>query len=237
MEMRTVEKDPAIIARMQALVGSWQERGDQRAVFLSCYQMMTQNMLTAIERGEFRDSLWIGRLLHDFADYYFKALEQYDRNPTSTPRVWYIAHDAARDSKSMALQNLLLGVNAHINYDLVLTLDDLLHSEWQRLSPEKQADRYWDYCYVNDIIGKTIDAVQDQVLEPAMPILDIFDSLLGRHDETLVSNLITHWRENVWKQAVCLFDCDNPQERTSLIVNVEKNALRHASVIGLGRFL
>ncbi len=32
---------------------------------------------------------------------------------------------------------------------------------------------YTDHCHVNDVIGGTIDAVQDQVIEPAMPVMDI----------------------------------------------------------------
>jgi hypothetical protein len=66
---------------------------------------------------------------------------------------------------------LLLGVNAHINYDLVLTLVDLLEPEWKQLSAEQCQQRHSDYCHVNEIISLTIDIVQDDVLERSIPTI------------------------------------------------------------------
>ena len=54
--------DDATVARMQALIQGWEAASDQRAIFLSCYRMMTGNMRVAIERGEFRDPAWVDRL-------------------------------------------------------------------------------------------------------------------------------------------------------------------------------
>src|SRR5690606_32407413 len=113
--------DAPVIARMQTFLRQWEDAADRKAVFLRCYSMMTANMLVAIEQGEFRDRTWVERLLHRFADYYFLALDAYEQERTAAPAVWQLAHDAARDDAALPIQNLLLGVNAHINYDLVLT--------------------------------------------------------------------------------------------------------------------
>ena len=88
--------------------------------------MMTNNMLIAIDQDEFHDPEWVSILLHRFADYYFEALDKYEAGDIQTPVVWEVAHDAATERKIFVLQNLLLGVNAHINYDLVVTLVELL---------------------------------------------------------------------------------------------------------------
>ena len=50
------------------------------------------------------------------------------------------------------LQNLLLGINAHINYDLVLTIYDMPAPEWERLTEEQRRRRFQDHCTVNVII-------------------------------------------------------------------------------------
>jgi hypothetical protein len=218
---------------MQTQVARWEAQSDPRSIFLSCYQMMTRNMLAAIERCEFDDPAWVGRLLERFAGYYFIALETYDRDPASAPAVWQQAHASARDAKLLALQKLLLGVNAHINYDLVLTLAEVLEPEWAGLSAPRRGERYADHCRVNAVIARTIDAVQDQVLEPAMPGLALVDNLLGRLDEQAISGLIARWRDSVWRHATSLLETGAPDRRALLIQQVEDEALRRARAIAL----
>jgi hypothetical protein len=103
-----------VVARMDKLVQQWEANADRRAIFLKCYMMMTRNTLLAIERHEFNDPEWVERLLHRFADYYFVALEAYEQNPSATPLVWQLTHNATRRKRVSPLQHLLLGVNAHI---------------------------------------------------------------------------------------------------------------------------
>lgn len=227
--------EDAVLAQMEAQIGRWEQTSDLRVIFLSCYLMMTRNMRTAIERGEFHDSVWVDRLLENFAGYYFVALEVYDKDPASAPAVWQMAHQATRAPGALALQLLLLGVNAHINYDLVLSLVDLLGPEWAGLSPEQRAARYADHCHVNEVIGCTIDAVQDQVLEPAMPVMDLFDKLLGPLDERLISAMLTRWRETVWRYAVRLVETSDAADQQRLLREVEQEALRMGDIITIMR--
>ncbi len=227
--------DADVIARMQAIVRGWEEAADRRAVFLTCYMMMTENMQTAVAQGEFVDCDWVDRLLCHFAGYYFVALDAYQRDRASAPKVWQLAHDAALEGRELALQQLLLGVNAHINYDLVLTLADLLETEWAELSDEARRRRYADYCHVNAIIGRTIDAVQDQVLDPVMPVMEWVDRLFGGLDEKLISRIITDWRESVWEHAAHLLDTHDPAMRAVLVQRVEDEALQRGHLIGLRR--
>lgn len=222
---------PQTVARMQNLIVQWENESDDRSVFLDCYRMMTENMIAAIEGCDFRDPVWVEKLLERFAEYYFTALQAYDEDPLSAPQVWQIAHDYAHDGDAWALQKLLLGVNAHINYDLVLTLDEMLEAEWGDLSPDRREERHWDYSYVNDIITRTIDAVQDQVLEPAMPWMDLLDKMLGNEDERLISSLLTRWREKVWDYAMQLLDSRATGERSRVIQQVEDQAIKLSRVI------
>ena len=199
-----------IADKMAAQVATWQASSDQRAIFLDCYLRMTRNMFAAIDAAEFRDAVWVARLLHRFAGYYFAALRAYEGDRLSTSPVWRIAHDAAGDQQTLALQNLFLGVNAHINYDLVLTLVDLLGPVWVRLDETERLRCYADYTHVNDVIARTLDSVQDEIVEPAMPALRIVDALLGRVDEWATARLITGWRAEVWQHAVAILETTDP---------------------------
>ena len=223
-------QSPALLT-MTALVHQWEQENDQRAIFLQCYSMMTQNMLDALDQGRFHDSDWVGNLLNHFAGYYFKSLEAYESPDLQTAAVWHYAHNAAQEADAMAVQNLMLGVNAHINYDLVLALVDLLDSEWPRLDEIVREARYEDYCLVNDIIGETIDNVQDLVLERYEPILDIVDKLLGPLDELLTSHLIRQWRGEVWENAMRMLELSTSDERERLRIDIEASSLKKANII------
>jgi hypothetical protein len=209
---------------MDDQIAAWEHTGDRRRVFLRCYRVMTGNMLDAIEEGYFRDSKWINTLLHRFADYYFRALHCYDCGDPVT-RVWKDAHQRTQGEDLHNLQRLLLGINAHINYDLVLTLRDMLHTEWDSLSTEQREARYLDHCLVNQVIGASIDQVQDEILEPGDPVLAIMDRLLGRVDEYLVSRLIRKWRQEVWEQAEHFLTCSGRADQERLRANLEKSVL------------
>jgi hypothetical protein len=225
-------EDPAI-GRMQAYVAEWERSGDTRAVFLSCYALMTRNMLAALDAGEFADAGWVSRLLEHFAGYYFDALDVYEAAEQRAPAVWRAAHDAARRAGTPALSLLLLGVNAHINYDLVLAVADLLEPEWPALSEAERRARYEDYCRVNDIIGRTVDSVQDNILEKREPIMAVIDTILGPADEWLVSRGIAHWREVVWGHAVQRVETVDAGQREALRREVEAAALHWARLFDL----
>ncbi|NNE36189.1 MAG: hypothetical protein HKN13_13190 [Rhodothermales bacterium] len=220
-----------VLEDMRRRILSWDESGDGKALFLRCYMRMTENMLSAIEQHEFNDPAWVSKLLNHFADYYFVALRAYESTPNVAPQVWQIAHDAAVREDVLPIQKLLLGVNAHINYDLVLTLDDILRAEWASLSDNKRTQRYADHCRVNQVISRTIDAVQDEILEPAMPALSILDVIMGPFDEFLISKLVASWRETVWKNAESIWVLDDQDERTRIIRQVERDTISTARSI------
>jgi hypothetical protein len=222
-----------VIEKMMATARELEANQDNRTIFLYCYSMMTSNMLVAIEEQRFHDNEWVERLLHRFADYYFDALTCYECGD-ETPAVWQEVHRVSLTKRLHVIQHLLLGVNAHINYDLVLTLYDMLAPEWESLSPEMRRHRYEDHCLVNTIIGDTIDKVQDEVVEKYSPAMNVVDQLMGRLDEMLLLKLITEWRESVWENTQELLAQEGPEARQRYILDVEKKVLRRARVLGLG---
>ncbi len=217
-----------VITRMHRQAFDWEQCGDRRSIFLACYSMMTENMLRALESGRFHDRVWAERLLHVFADYYFVALQAYEKDPASAPAVWRHAHEASCSQKLHVLQHLFLGINAHINYDLVLTVVDMLRPEWDQLDPAQRQRRYEDHCLVNLVIAETIDVVQDQVVERYDPVMGLFDRLLGRVDEWMLSRLITRWRQGVWDMAMRLLAARDAAAAENIRREVEKETMEIA---------
>ena len=226
-----MESTRHVTTQMQSLLEDWEVSNDQRAVFLSCYLLMTRRMVVAMDQGEFKDTKWVDRLLQSFAGYYFEAITNYEQENPATPAVWQLTLDASKDPETMVLQNLFLGVNAHINYDLIFTLRELLEPEWSLLSEPERKVRYLDHCQVNEVIGRTIDSVQEQVIEKRLPAMDFIDKIFGPFDERLTAWLIGKWRDDVWENAVRLVETSDLDERESIRAQVESAALKKARLM------
>lgn len=219
------------VERMAALLAQWEGAGDRRALFLGCYTLMTRNMLAALDAGRFHDARWVRALLEHFADYYFDALAACQAGDPDASLVWQRTHAAAADAGTLAIQNLLLGVNAHVNYDLVFAVVDLLAPEWAGLSAAEREARYADFCQVNRIIAETVDQVQDEVLERHSPAMDLVDRLLGPLDEWIASRMITRWRDEVWENALAWLAAADADQHAALQRKVEAAALRWAGLL------
>jgi hypothetical protein len=218
---------------METCIQQWIDAGDPRAVFLRCYLMMTRNMIASLDTPEFHDPAWVGALLDHFAEYYFIALAAYEEQSVTTPPVWEVTHDATRAVQTNVLQRLVLGVNAHINYDLVLASVDMLAAEWEQLSPAQRQQRYADYSHVNDVIAHTLDAAQNELLNRAAPVLEVADVVMGGVDEWLVSHLLVHWRERVWREVQQMLALADTAEREAFRRQLETDTLAKANAIML----
>lgn len=223
-----------LTALMDAQVARWEAEGDRRAVFLACYRLMTGNMLRGVAAGRFRDGPWVDELVGAFAGYYFRALAAYETGDGPLPNVWRRAHDLALRPTTPVVQSLLMGVNAHINCDLVLVLDDMLGPVWAELGPAARADRGHDYLMVNAIIGETVDAVQDQVVEPYARAMDVVDRLCGPLDEWCTGRLLRNWRADVWRRALAIVEAEDAAARQELRAATDAVALRRIELLELG---
>lgn len=120
----------------------------------------------------------------------------------------------------------------HINYDLVFATADLLASEWETMSLADRERRQSDYNHVNEIIGRTIDEVQEGILADRAPALQIVDVVLGPLDEWLVQSQVSRWRDEVWAQALHHLSLSDPIAREAHRDAIEAAAMQWARRFG-----
>ncbi|WP_154855998.1 DUF5995 family protein [Cyclobacterium xiamenense] len=217
-----------LLLRMNERVNGWRGVGDQRHVFLGCYTLMSQAMHEAIEEGQFTNAPWVSRLLLRFSEYYFEALSRYDQDPDRSPLVWRQVHDACLNPEINVTQHLLLGVNAHINYDLPLALHDCLAENWLQLPEKEKESLRTDHELVNEIIARTIDTVQDSIVNPSSWTMEALDVFMGRLDEWLLSKLISSWRNDVWEVNLHLLASATEEQRAYIRKEQEALVLKRA---------
>ena len=109
-------------ARLHARWASryFHEAHDRRAIFLRLYYMMTLEVHAAIngcgdyeDRDVFMDPGWVRRLSGKFSTLYFKSLMA-----PAADRAWRSPTRPRQRPGSSVVENALLGINAHINFDL-----------------------------------------------------------------------------------------------------------------------
>ena len=177
------------------------ERGDRRAVFLTVYSRMTATVREAIGDGAFADPEWAAAYLVAFAERYRGALVAFERRAfESLPRPWLVAFAAAARGETLVAQDALLGINAHITYDLTYTLGDV------GIDPDRGSKRV-DHDRINAVLARLVQTVQDALVETyAATEIDGVDRLLDPFDDRLALLGMKGSRRFAWRNAVLRAD-------------------------------
>ena len=106
-----------LIARMEEIGDRLVADNDERQHFHGAYVRSTKAVMKDAEAGNFIDPAWAERWAIAFAQLYMDAFDAWERgDDLSGP--WRVAFEASRDPGIPPVRHALLGINAHINYDL-----------------------------------------------------------------------------------------------------------------------
>jgi hypothetical protein len=193
-------------------------RHDRRAIFVTAYLVITDAIRRRVATGWFVDNQWVAQYTICFADLYRQALLAYQNGDESAlPKAWRLSCDTSAHGRGLLIQDLVLGINAHINYDLALALHKVGIDT-------KRNERYVDHTAVNQVLQTAIDQLQDQVCDIYAPILRVLDFAGGRLDETLSHFSVAKAREAAWLSAVALANARDDHERQGLRAGLNDRA-------------
>ena len=215
---------------------------DRRAIFLRLYYMMTLEVYAAIhgcreykDRTIFMDPDWIYRLSGKFSSLYFQSLVAPDGD-----RAWQIAHSVAKQPGSSVIQNALLGINAHINFDLPRAIAANLDPT-ELPNYEIMQKRKFDHDQVNNLLVRTVNPVQRVLAKNYEPGIAVVDKVLGGYDERACGVLLRTYRERVWWNALSFAAAKPGIEQTIVRNKLEwessqlAKSLRHSRLWGAER--
>ncbi len=193
----------ALITRMTAIGEDLSQAGDARQAFHSTYLRTTRAVADALRAGVFDDADWVERWDVAFADLYLDALDA-ARNNKPVPRPWAVAFSAAADRERIrpALQHVLLGMNAHINFDLPQALLAVI-SDDEFGDPALLARRGADHRRIDGVLSARVSAEDDELrrLEPAPSWRD---DLLQPLNRAATRQFLRESRAKVWANAMTL---------------------------------
>lgn len=203
---------------------------DNRAAFLRVYATMTAGVRECMGQGYFIDPAWIERVALRFAWWYFDALDRYEQH-AEPPPAWAYAFDVAGRRQGFLLQDILLGMNAHINNDLPLVVAEILRREGDVTPLERVVRRRFDHDQINRVLHLVIPAVEDEAALHYGRLIRPLGKVLGTLDQALSTFGLKTWRDNVWRNALCLLAAKTEAEHKLVIRFIQEDALHVAHTI------
>ncbi len=213
-----------LLQRMERQLARFDRHLDHRAAFLRVYAHMTRRMLQRMHTAFFVDPAWIERVALRFADYYFDALDDYEAGRKAPP-AWQLAFDCAAQRRCFLLQDIALGINAHINNDLAQVLADILRDEGDWDAPSRMERRRFDHDQINRILHEIIPAVEDEAARHYGRMVAMLGRVMGTLNETLTGFGLKQFRDNTWRCARFLLAARSDEERRRVREWVEQDAL------------
>jgi hypothetical protein len=204
--MRARREQPeieALIARMRGLLEPLEASGDPQRFFLGTYLRTTEAVADQIGRGEFLDPPWVEVWDVAFAALYLDALEAWE-GAGEVAGPWTIAFEATRDRRLPPLRHLLLGMNAHINYDLPQALLAVI-SDHEFDDPELVRRRRADHERIDAILAGRVAAEDKELAKVERPgDRTLLDRLLVPFNQAATRRFLEEARRKVWRNAMLL---------------------------------
>jgi Family of unknown function (DUF5995) len=188
-----------LIARMAALLEPLESAGDKRRFFHATYQRTTIAVAEQIGRGGFNDASWVEEWDVAFACLYLDALEA-DLAGRPPSRPWAIAFGAPAGLPP--LRHVLLGMNAHINYDLPQAIVAVI-SDAQFDDAALVARRAADHRAIDGVLASRVAAEEGELARLSGPA-PLLDRVLAPLNRLGTQRFLREARQKVWANATAL---------------------------------
>jgi hypothetical protein len=228
---------PEALAALDAVTRALIARGDRRAAFPDIYAIITRRVVESVALGEaglFWEPRWISRLAGRFCERYVATLRWSMAGAPQDTGAWSVAYACCELGDMRPLHHVILGLSAHINFDLALGIADTVR-EFGAAGDEARMSRYkHDHDAVNHLLRASVP--------------EAFDHLGGRLDcdlsrviyrhtygaaEWLAMRVLSAWRERVWGDATELLAAPTAAAEQRVIRRMEARSRRYARLIAL----
>jgi hypothetical protein len=223
--MRCIRDTIVRMRKLQARFGC-----DHRAVFATTYLLLTEQVRDAMRRDPhyFKDPRWLIYEDTVFANFYFSAIKAYERNKP-VPPAWKIAFDTARSGDANAGQDMLLGINAHVQRDMPFVVATV------GLRTRSGATRKPDHDVVNQILSDAYERIVSTIGRRYDSLVTITNASWNPIDDVAGLEMVKGWREGVWRNAERLLEAKTASERRQVADSIETNAATWANLIADGQ--
>lgn len=225
----------SVLAAMQARSATMPPGREDQAEFLGTYERTTEAVGAAVRASAFEDPAWVEAWDVTFAQLYLDALDADLSGTGRVPRPWRLAFDAPPSTSPLV--HVLLGVNAHVNYDLPRALLAVI-SDDDFTDPRLVARRRRDHERIDGILASRV-AAEDRQLS-AHSARTLLDRALRPANRWSAQRFLSEAREKVWHNTVELHEARvaGPEQLAVRLAELELlSAARVADLLRPGQVL
>lgn len=195
-----------ILQALDDIVDDSVRRQSHLGIFAYIYRRTTAQIKAEIEAGNFEDNARMRDFDILFAKFYLDAYHDYTTgNPISES--WKVAFDAGKESITI-IQHLLLGMNAHINFDLAVAAGRFMEGK-------QITELQHDFNKVNEILANLLNEMQLRISKVSF-LMFLLDWLGKRTDEKIINFSMARARGQSWRIANELWALHGPDKELRL---------------------
>jgi hypothetical protein len=218
-------------ARLNALYARFRSNQDKRAIFVRAYVEATRAVRQQLANNAIPADSWVVAYTLEFANHYLDALWLFERRGgwKWLPGAWQIALGMATNfdfaqlqqpellpgmlkaarPRLWAVQHLLLGMNAHIYYDLPLSMAAIIFTHEECLHqleaateqlPADIEDRFLAHAMASDILAEAIEQIQQRLGW----VSRLLAAILGKREDFILRITLLQARERALDAAMIL---------------------------------
>ena len=186
MPVQTIDD---VVSALDTIVQQSYDNASRLGYFAALYRRVTSAVRDGLNNGQFQNGPLLETLDVVFASRYLDALATYQAGGTAT-RSWMLAFQGCDDANLLILQQLLSGMNAHINLDLGIAS--------AQVSPGDQLPQLKpDFDEINALLAGQVGTVEAEIASLSPLIGDL--EKVGLRTETSVVNFsMQAARDNAW---------------------------------------
>lgn len=198
MQARSIDD---VVQLLDDIITDCRTRKDPLGYFPALYRAVTLRVKQGIENGAFDDGPRMSAFDTAFANRYFAAYDAF-RAGTVPSQCWAVAFDATRSGRLIILQDLLVGINAHINLDLGVVAAETFPAA---SLPAFHAD----FDKINAILGALLPQVEATVGHFS-PLLHVLREIGGKPATEALDFSMLAARDDAWLHATLLAPLSPP---------------------------
>jgi len=210
------------VEQLDLIIDDALRNADRIGYFTALYERITTNIRRSVVAGTvFQNSSRMSLFDLTFAQRFLDAWSQH-QNAVTPSSCWQVAFDILNNSKPLAVQHIMLGMNAHINFDLGIATAQMARS------PEGLKSLHDDYLILNEILWRFTN-VMEVSLSEISPRLGKIIHVAPMLEAVMYDFGIFVAREWAWEMAVELVT--EPENWDAIV------ARRDAQVTAIGKAL
>ncbi len=220
-------------AALDHVAGMLLRAADARAAFPDIYAVITRRVAVEVSRpdGPFQEPTWISRLAARFCARYLETLRWALAGNEQDTSAWASAYDSVDAAGMPPVQHALLGLSAHINYDLAIGIHATIVEAGYADDRAMIARYKHDHDHVNALLDASIPEAFDRLITRHHCATTVWLDRGRRLSRWGTMELLTRWRAQVWVEVEALLAARTGAQRARVLRRIGARAARIGALL------